>query len=168
MKHSTRVKAAYWTMAAASGLVLTGVVVADSASTTQQSVRAEIIKKLGQVTTALTRGDPAEQVTKMMYADDVLIVEPGRDSPLSRGIPAATKAVQEWMDDLGPGGVKSCHFTVIDPVVSSANTFSSWLNLLCKASPSKKEDSNARLLYVWRKTPDGWRVTLEAVEEGKF
>jgi ketosteroid isomerase-like protein len=168
MKHSTRAKQAYWTMAVTSGLAFTGVALADSASTTDEAVRAEIVKKLGEVTAALTRGDSVEQTTKMMYADDAIIVEPGKDSHVIRGISAITKANQEWMDDLGPGGVKSCRFTVIDPVVSSANTFSSWLNLFCKAPPGKPEDSNARLLYVWRKTPAGWRVTLEAVEEGKF
>jgi hypothetical protein len=79
------------------------------------------------------------------------------------------KDVQGWMDSLGPGGTKGCKYTIVDPVVSSATTFSSFLLLRCRANPPVlKEDQVLRMMYVWKKLPEGWRVVLEMYAAGKM
>jgi ketosteroid isomerase-like protein len=137
------------------------------ADTTANDVRAQIVATLGAITSSLSRGDSVEKVTKMLYTSDSLILEPGE--PPSRGLQSALKAMQVWEDSLGPGGVKDCKFTVIDPVVSTSTTFSSFLYLTCKSNGvTTHKDMQLRLLYVWERRPEGWRVILESVQEGAF
>jgi ketosteroid isomerase-like protein len=82
---------------------------------------------------------------------------------------ATIKDVQAWMDSLGPGGAKGCKYTIVDPVVSSTTTFSSFILLHCKANPPVlAKDQDLRMMYVWRKESQGWRVVLEVYEEGKL
>ena len=153
----------------AAAVTFTGIAAADSAPSAKASgTRAEVAAALSAVSAARTRGDSAAKVAKMRYADDILIVEPGNDPPI-RGIAATTTAVKEWMDSLGPGGVKACTYKIVDPVVATAKTFSSFLHMVCKANgTTTKEDMNLRLVYVWEKRPEGWRVVLESVHEGAF
>jgi ketosteroid isomerase-like protein len=135
--------------------------------TAQAQSRAAVESVLHSVESAMARGDTAEKVSKMLYADDVVITE---DEPGSmRGITAATQGVQGFFDALGPGGGKGCKFNIIDPVVASSTTFSSFLFLSCKANPPVlKDDLDMRLTYTWKKLPQGWRVVLETVQAGKF
>ena len=158
-----------WAYAAALGMtagVVPGIALANPPAAQAQS-RAAVESVLRAVEAALARGDTAEKVTKMLYADDVVITE---DEPGSmRGIAAATKGVQGFFDALGPGGGKGCKFNIIDPVVASSTTFSSFLFLSCKANPPVlKDDLDMRLTYTWKKLPQGWRVVLETVQAGKF
>jgi ketosteroid isomerase-like protein len=160
MRESVRRKQ-FWILAAVASVGLASVAAADTS-------RTEIVAGLAKVQAALTRGDSAEKISRMLYSDDVLMIEPGNDPP-SRGIQSAIAGVQAWMDSLGAGGVKACSYKVIDPVVSSEKTFSSFLQMYCKANgTTNKEDMNLRLMYVWAKRPEGWRVVLESVNEGKF
>lgn len=154
-----------WVVTVIASAWLTGVAAAGGST---EGPRAEIVATLAGVSAALARGDSAENVSKMLYADDVLMVEPGNDPP-TRGMHAAIAGVKAWIGSLGIGGVKGCTYKVIDPVVSSAKTFSSFLQMYCKANgTTNKEDMNLRLIYVWAKRPEGWRVVLESVNEGKF
>jgi ketosteroid isomerase-like protein len=136
-------------------------------SAERATARAAIESKLHSVEAALARGDSAEKITRMLYADNVVITE---DPPGSmRGTAAAIKGVQEWLDALGPGGAKGCKYGVVEPTVESSETFSSYLSLHCKANPPVlKEDMDLRMIYVWQKLPQGWRVVLESVQSGKF
>jgi ketosteroid isomerase-like protein len=164
VRESMRGKQA-WFVTAIASLWFTGVAAAGGSA---EGPRAEVVATLTEVSAALARGDSAESVSKMLYADDVLMVEPGNDPP-TRGMQAAIAGVKAWIDSLGPGGVKACTYKVIDPVVSSAKTFSSFLHMYCKANgTTNKEDMNLRLMYVWAKRPGGWRVVLESVNEWKF
>jgi ketosteroid isomerase-like protein len=115
---------------------------------------------------ALVRGDSATAVAKSLYAEDDLLTGEG-EAGSTRGMAATIKDVQGWMDSLGPGGTKGCKYTIVDPVVSSPTTFSSFLLLKCKANPPVlKADQDLRMMYVWKKLPQGWRVVLEMYESG--
>jgi ketosteroid isomerase-like protein len=159
----------HWAYAVALGMTAGAVPVITFANPpgAQAQSRAAVETVLHSVEAALTRGDTAEKVTKMMYAEDVAITE---DEPgAMRGIAAATTGVQGFIDSLGPGGGKGCKFALVDPVVASSTTFTSFLSLSCKANPPVlKDDMNLRLLYSWQKFPQGWRVVLETVQAGKF
>jgi ketosteroid isomerase-like protein len=148
-------------------LAACGAAVSADQSADKRTVRAAIEDKLRSVEGALARGDSADKIARMLYADNVVITE---DAPGSmRGTAAAIKGVQEWLDALGPGGAKGCKYGVVEPTVESSETFSSYLSLHCKANPPVlKEDMDLRMIYVWQKLPQGWRVVLESVQSGKF
>jgi ketosteroid isomerase-like protein len=158
-----------WAYFAALGMtagVVPGMALANPPAAQAQS-RAAVESVLRAVEAALARGDTAEKVTKMLYAEDIVITE---DEPGSiRGLAAATQGVQGFIDSYGPGGGKGCKFTLVDPAVASSTTFTSYLSLSCKANPPVlKENMDLRLLYSWKKLPQGWRVVLETVQAGKF
>lgn len=136
----------------------------DSASNTQAQVQAA----LDRVQAALARGDDASTVTHMLYANNVVIVGEG-DAQASHGIDAAVEDVKEWADSLGPGGEKTCKFKLADPAVVSSRTFSSFVLLHCDANPPKLPQAQVlRMMYIWQKLPQGWRVQLEMWAPGKF
>jgi ketosteroid isomerase-like protein len=104
----------------------------------------------------------------MLYANDDRLTGEG-EAASTRGMADTIKDVQGWMDSLGPGGTKGCKYTIVDPVVSSATTFSSFLLLRCKANPPVlATDQELRMMYVWKKEAQGWRVVLEMYESGKM
>jgi ketosteroid isomerase-like protein len=147
------------------GASVTGFATADASSA--PGTRVQIVEKLAAITSALTRGDSAEKVVNFMYADNILLAESG-ETPV-RGRKGVVKAVQDWMDSLGPGGVKACSYKIIDPVVETSREFSSFLNMTCKSNGvTTKQDMQLRLLYVWQKGPEGWQVVLESTQDGSF
>ena len=132
------------------------------------STRRQIEDALKSLEMSLARGDSATVVAKSLYAEEDLLTGEGEDGG-TRGMTATIKDVQGWMDSLGPGGTKGCKYTIVDPVVSSSTTFSSFLLLKCKANPPVlKADQELRMMYVWKKFPVGWRVVLEMYESGKL
>lgn len=132
------------------------------------ATRTQIEASLKTLEKALARGDSATAISKSLYADEDLLTGEGETGG-TRGMAATIKDVQGWMDYLGPGGTKGCKYTVVDPVVSSETTFSSFILLKCKANPPVlKADQELRMMYIWKKLPQGWRVVLEMYESGKL
>ena len=130
--------------------------------------RAQIAVTLKSMEKALARGEDATTISKMLYASNVLITGEGEVGG-TRGIDAATKDVQGWMDSLGPNGAKGCGYTIVDPVVSSTTTFSSFILLKCTANPPVlPADQELRMMYIWQKQAQGWRVVLEMWAPGKL
>jgi ketosteroid isomerase-like protein len=130
--------------------------------------RAEIERVLAAVEQGFARAEDATTLSKRLYADDVVMVGEGA-TLASRGMKAAIQDVQEWYDSLGPNGMKTCKYTIADPVVASSTTFSSFMLLHCAANPPKLPDGqDLRMMYIWKKGPKGWRVALEMYAPGKF
>ena len=157
--------AAAWLVALSAGFISKS-----SSATTPNAdaTRTEIEQALRAVEEVLARGDSATAMSKMLYAENDLIIGEGQDGS-TRGMAATIKDVQEWMDSLGPGGTKGCKYTIVDPVVVSATTFSSFVQLHCKANPpALPKDQDYRVMYIWKKRPEGWRVVLEMYISGKF
>lgn len=97
----------------------------------------------------------------LLYTSDVVIVGEG-DAKATRGITAAVKDVQGWYDSLGPHGQRTCKYTLVMPIVQSESTFSAFYLLHCSPNPPiHPKDEQLRMIYAWRKEPQGWRVALE-------
>jgi hypothetical protein len=130
--------------------------------------RIEIAQALKTLEQALARGEDATKVSKRLYADQDLLVGEG-ESGATRGMKDTIVDVQGWYESLGPGGTKGCHYTIEDPVVSSPTTFTSFILLRCKANPpTLMSDQELRMVYAWKKLPEGWRVVLEMWAPGKL
>jgi ketosteroid isomerase-like protein len=157
--------------AAASFAALSAGFISQTSSATTpiaDATRTQIEHTLQALERALVRGDGATALSKMLYAENNLIAGEGEDGS-TRGMDATIKDYQAWIDSLGPGGTKGCNYTIVDPVVASATTFSSFLQLHCKANPpALPQDKDWRLMYVWKKQPEGWRVVLEMYVSGKL
>ena len=163
MKTRSLVLIASWLTCASSILTLS----TQAAVSPVQSM-AEITQVLKTMEQALARGDDAAKVSKMLYAEDDLLVGEG-EAGATRGIKDTIPDVQGWYDSLGPGGTKGCHYTIVDPVVSSPSAFTSFILLRCKANPPVlPQDQELRMLYAWKKYPLGWRVVLEMWAPGKL
>ena len=139
-----------------------------AADTVADNTRAQIATKLKSMEKALAAGESATAISKMLYSSNVLITGEG-EAGGTRGMDGAIKDVQGWMDSLGPNGTKGCGYTIADPVVASATTFSSFILLKCKANPPVlPQDQDLRMMYVWKKQAQGWRVVLEMWAPGKL
>jgi ketosteroid isomerase-like protein len=149
----------------AGGVAVSGLCSAEPAAASPARIGVE--KVLRSVEAAMSRGESAEKVTRMLYSDDAVIAE--GDTGSMRGMAAAIEGVHGFFDALGPGGGKGCKFTLVDPAVQSTETFASFISLICKPNPpTLKEEMDLRLMYVWKKLPQGWRVVLESVQAGNF
>jgi ketosteroid isomerase-like protein len=123
--------------------------------------KAAIVRALGNLAAAFAAGESPEKIADMIYAPDIVILGEGTAPPL-RGMPAALAEVRSFMDALGKTGERKCSYEVFDPVVASASTFSSLVTLHCNANPpSLPQDLDVRMICVWKKLPQGWRIVLE-------
>lgn len=133
-----------------------------------EATRSQIEFALRTIEQALSRGDSAAAISKMMYDENDRLTGEGQ-SGSTRQMAGTIKDFQEWLESLGPGGAKGCKFTIVEPVVASSRTFSSFVQLHCSANPPVlPKDQEYRVLYVWRKEPEGWRVVLEMYLTGKL
>jgi hypothetical protein len=135
--------------------LLCGVYLALASPAQHDESRLAVMRVLHEVEAGLVSGDPPA-------------VNEGEPTA-KRGIKAATEEVQAFVDSLGPNGQRTCKYQVLEPVVSSPTTFASFLLLHCDANPPTLRDPvDARMLYAWKKQPQGWRVVLEMWGPGKM
>jgi ketosteroid isomerase-like protein len=138
-----------------------------AAAPVEDATRTQIENTLRSVEQALVRGDSATAISRMMYAENDMLTGEGQEGS-TRGMTGTVKDFQEWLDSLG-SAVKTCKFSIVDPVVASSTTFSSFVQLHCNANPpALTKDQDYRVIYVWRKQPEGWRVVLEMYLSGRF
>jgi ketosteroid isomerase-like protein len=149
------------------GGVALGVGTVSAADSVGGKSKAEIARALAAVEQSFARGDDATTVSKLLYADVVMVGE--GDAAAKRGMKAAIDEVQGWYESLGTNGQKTCKYTIAEPVVATRTTFSSFMLLHCKANPPVlPKDQELRMMYIWKKGPQGWRVALEMWAPGKF
>jgi len=109
---------------------------------------------------ALRSEASAEKIVGMLYAENVIVTE----EP-----PALNEGAHGFLDYLGSNSGKGCKYSLKEPIVASNSTFSSYLAPNCAADPpTMKKDLDLRLLYVWKKLAQDWRVVLETVQTGKL
>ena len=61
-----------------------------------------------------------------------------------------------------------CKLEIIDPIRSSGNLAAAFIFEHCNATSATEKDENARILYVFRKGPNGYRVNMENFGWGTF
>jgi ketosteroid isomerase-like protein len=145
-----------------------GAAVADVDSGTNSSPKEAVRRVMREADAAMASGAPAAKISAILYSSDVVIVGEG-DKGAQRGMKAATADVEGFIASLGPNGGKSCKSESVDPIVSSKNTYASFMLIHCDANPPTLPDAmDVRCLYVWKKLPQGWRVVLEQWGVGKL
>jgi ketosteroid isomerase-like protein len=148
---------------------LLGSASAATANAAEPSPRDEIKAALDAQYAAILGGISAAKFAEMLYTPDVVIVGEG-DTGLKHGIHTAISELEAHWASLGPDGVKKCRVSLAEgPAVHSAKTYASFAVLHCEPNPpAVKEAGDFRVLYVWKKLPQGWRVALEQWGIGKL
>jgi ketosteroid isomerase-like protein len=129
--------------------------------------QAEIVKVLEHIEELNNRGEDLTKVSHMLYTDDVVVIGT-HDTRAARGINEAIEGVDVWRKTLGTApGPKMCHHVLKEPFIASATTFASFMIDHCPGNPPVvTKDYDARLLLVWKKLPQGWRIALEMWADG--
>ena len=151
----------------AAAMLLTATVA--GAGTAESQTRHQVEAAVNEIQAAVAGGQSAAKVAELLYTNDIIIVGEG-GLPAARGKQAALAAMEAHWASLGPDGVKRCKLALAkDPGVASAETYASFFVLHCDPmSPSAEQIPDVRGIYVWQKTPQGWRVALEQWGIGKL
>lgn len=137
-------------------------------TTAMASTRDEILAALDTLNAAYSRGASTAELTELLYVPEVVIVGEGEKTP-KQGLQGGAAEVDAFVRSLGHEGIKSCKAKLVGPEVSSAETFASFVSFHCDAQPpGQPQPIEARLLWVWKKAPHGWRIALEQWGMGKY
>jgi ketosteroid isomerase-like protein len=150
-------------------VAIAGAAVADCGPTTPNPT-AEIRATIDAFQAAVTRGESAAVAAELLFAPDVVMVGEG-EAGTRRGIKIAIAEMEAHWAAMGPGGIQKCSKLQLadDTAVYSADTYASFLALHCEPNPPAVEAAqDVRVLYVWKKLPQGWRVALEQWGIGKL
>lgn len=150
-------------------IAIGGAAVADCRSTTPNPT-AEIRAAIDAFQAAVTRGESAAAAAELLFAPDVIMVGEG-EAGSRRGIKIAIAEMEAHWAAMGPGGIQKCAKLKLaeDTAVYSAETYASFLELHCEPNPpAVNEAQDVRMVYVWKKLPQGWRVALEQWGVGKL
>ena len=162
----TKIQSAVRPLALAAAAIVANGAAADTAKSGDS--KAEVIRAVRAAEQLLAQGVDSKTFVHALYNDDVVMV--GGDKPGAKhGSQAAISEVQAWFDYMGPHGIKTCKYTIEEPIIASATSVSSFLQLSCKANPPNvTTDQFYTEMYIWTKTAQGWRVALEMWAPGKF
>jgi ketosteroid isomerase-like protein len=157
--------------AALSATLFTGVVLFAQAASAEDAAaaqaRVDVTQMAAKAQGLFEKGASAEAFVNAVYDDNVVMM--GGTPGAKKGKAAVLVEVKKWFDYMGPGGIKGCKYTMEQPAVVSATTYASFFNLHCEANPPYvKEAGDYSEMYIWKKTPQGWRIALEMWLEGAF
>ena len=107
-------------------------------------------------------GASAEAVYKELYWPEIVATGQG-ESKVYRGPAEMTPLLGEYLKAMG----RNCRYSVADPAVQDGNLSVVWTQLSCTYGQGKP-DLNLRVLYVWQRRGEQWRVIREAWSDGKI
>jgi hypothetical protein len=146
---------------AATMLALSAHSMAASQSDTQ-SVRVALQAKLDTVNAMLRRKASGKEIADVLYEDDLMIIGEGEKS-LYRDLKSFQKPLADYV-----AAESTCTISIIDPIRHSGNLAVAFLLEHCPAAKAGEKDDDARMIYVFRNGPKGWRVTMEMFGWGTF
>lgn len=165
MSHNRSLVAASTSLVCGLSLMASAAIAGDKVAS---QAKAEVAQHLHRIEAAFSSGASGDALAKMLYSDNVLMIGEGQ-ATASRGMKTAMSDSTEWLKSLGPNGGKTCKYTIEEPYVASATTFTSFLRLRCKANPPVlPNNEELRMMYAWEKGPAGWRVVIEMWAPGEF
>jgi ketosteroid isomerase-like protein len=121
-----------------------------------------LLVRRGAVGMELHRNATAKEIADAMYEDDLMIVGEG-EKALYRDLKSFMGPLAEYV-----ASGSRCKLEIIDPIRSSGNLAAAFIFEHCNATSATEKDENARILYVFRKGPNGYRVNMENFGWGTF
>lgn len=118
-------------------------------------VRSEIEAMMTSVDRLVKSRAPVHEIAEAFYDPELLITGEG-EKGLYRSRTEFMKPLESFVANGG-----NCTLKIVDPVRHSGNLAAAFVSEHCKGTDAKSPDSDARILYVFKKGTSGWRVTME-------
>jgi hypothetical protein len=127
---------------------------------------AGVEQTISTLNALFARGASVAEIADAMYdGDDVVIT--------GEGEPVAYRSLKSFMPRLEVylANIRQCRLSVVQPIRHSGTLAAAFIAEHCAAgalNAGATADADARLLWVFRKSAKGWRVSLEMFSFGKF
>ena len=112
-------------------------------------------ERFGRLSTMMAKGASAEELLEFLYWPEVVIAGEGLGKAY-RGLEDLLPLAREYVAQMG----KDCTWTLSDPIVSSGDVASSYVQVTCRYG-GEKPDANYCALYVWQRRGSDWKVIHE-------
>ena len=122
---------------------------------------AAIQARYSAVEKMVNSGAPSADVGRALYWPNVIVTGQGAEK-VSHGLDQLQPVLAAVLKDLGT----HCKFIVKDPQAQSGGLTAVFSQLTCKAAVAGQPDINLRLLYVWERRGNDWKVVREMYSEG--
>ncbi len=122
---------------------------------------AAIQARYSAVEKMVNSGAPSADVGRALYWPNVIVTGQGAEK-VSHGLDELQPVLAAVLKDLGT----HCKFIVKDPQAQSGSLAAVFSQLTCKAAAAGQPDINLRLLYVWERRGNDWKVVREMYSEG--
>jgi ketosteroid isomerase-like protein len=159
MKFTSVISRSLFSLAALSALSCASAQAAEKAHI--QPLDKAIQARYDAITKMLESGTPSADIGRALYWPDVIVTGQGAEK-VYRGLDALQPTLAAVLKDLGP----HCKFSVRDPAAQSGSVAAVYSQLGCKSATAGQPDINLRLLYVWEKRGNEWKVVREMYSEG--
>ncbi len=131
-------------------------------SADRNDVRDGIQTTIDETNALQKRSAPGREIAAALFDEDLMITGEGE----TRGY----KGLASFIDTFVrlSAGAANCDLKLIDPIRSSGNLAAAFLSQHCTASKAGEKDEDSRVLFVFRKSAKGWRVTMGHWSGGTF
>ncbi|TXS91889.1 hypothetical protein FV139_14235 [Parahaliea maris] len=128
-------------------------------------IRVEIQETLDAVARAVHSGVNVEDIAKLLYMPDMLVVGegwPGAIRSIEAFLPDFTELVQSW------GPEPELIFTLVDPLIVGSDAVTSLVDLSITCKDPSVQTEYLRIVYAWVRYEQGWRVKAEMYTVGSY
>jgi hypothetical protein len=147
------------------GLFVSKASAADTSNTERDRVAAEITEKLNKVAKMLTDGTSPEAILRFVTTTDYISDSPGAKVPTS-GKALIPAQAEEMKAIKAPCSVYIEDPDKYGPLETSGTLAAAFVTVRCASAKPGAPDFSTRSLFVWRRTPDGWKISREMEVEG--
>ena len=124
-----------------------------------EDVTAVILQRFDAASRMFARGQGADDLVASVYWPEVLAVAEGVPNIL-RGMDDLLPFAREFVPQLG----RDVTFSVDDPILASGDLASCLAQVRCRHQD--RPDEVHRVLYIWQRRGDEWRVVQEMLCAG--
>ena len=122
--------------------------------------QAGVEATLAKVNALVARGGSAKEIADAFYEDDLTITGDG-ETGLYPDLKSFMKRLEIYSTN------PTCRLNVVNKIRTSNTLAVAWVQEHCDAHGHESAE-DYRILYVFRKSPKGWRTTMELFQKGTF
>jgi hypothetical protein len=131
---------------------------ADAASVVPEDGKAGVEATVAKVNELVARSASAKEIADVFYEDDLTITGDGE-----KGLYPNLKSFMKRLEVYSTN--PTCRLNVANKIRTSNTLAVAWIQEHCDAHGTESAE-DYRILYVFRKSPKGWRTTMELFQKG--
>lgn len=128
-------------------------------------IRVELAAVFRQAADALRAGASAVEFSRLLYVPELVVVGEGWPRAI-RGVDAFLPDLAALLDGWGPNA--DLTFSIIDPVLHDGDVATTLVDVYVAPKKPTAVAEYYRVVYAWRRAPQGWRVAAEMYTVGSF